>query len=136
MFAHFEHEVHEKVEAGVGLNFDKLNEIYGSLKDKYYEPAVVDDRIKSEWMRIPHLYRAYYVYQYSTGVSASLALSKQVLEGGQPVADRYLDLLKAGSSKYPLSALEDAGVDMSRPDPVKQALSMYEKYLNQMEELI
>jgi len=136
MFAHFEHEVHEKVEAGEGLNFDKLSELYGSLKTKYYEPADVDDRIKFEWMRIPHLYRAYYVYQYSTGVSASLALSKQVLEGGQSAVDRYLDLLKAGSSKYPLDALKDAGVDMSRPEPVKQALSMYEKYLNQMEELI
>ncbi|MBS3788567.1 oligoendopeptidase F [Candidatus Bipolaricaulota bacterium] len=136
LFAHFEHQVHEKVSAGEGLTFDRLNELFESLKAKYYEPAVVDDRIEFEWMRIPHFYRAYYVYQYSTGISASLALSQMVMNEGETAVDRYLNLLKAGSSKYPLEALRDAGVDMSEPEPVKQALSMYERYLDRMEELI
>ncbi len=136
MFAHFEHEVHEKVSAGEGLTFDRLNELFGELKNDYYEPAVIDDRIEFEWMRIPHFYRAYYVYQYSTGISASLALSQKVLKEGDPAVERYRGLLRAGSSKYPLDALQDAGVDMSQPEPVKRTLSMYEKYLDQMEELI
>ncbi|MBS3736679.1 MAG: oligoendopeptidase F [Candidatus Bipolaricaulota bacterium] len=136
LFAHFEHKVHEIVSAGEGLTFDRLNELFGTLKDEYYEPAVVDDRIECEWMRIPHFYRAYYVYQYSTGISASLALSQKVMEEGESAVDRYLNLLKTGSSKYPLEALRDAGVDMSEPGPVKQALSTYGKYLDRMEELI
>ncbi|MFB6290219.1 MAG: oligoendopeptidase F [Candidatus Bipolaricaulia bacterium] len=136
MFAHFEDEVHERVEAGEGLTFDRLNELYGNLKEEYYEPVEVDDRIRFEWMRIPHFYRAYYVYQYSTGISASLALSQQVLEEGESAVDRYRGLLKAGSSKYPLDALDDAGVDMSQPEPVKRALSMYERYLDRVEELV
>jgi oligoendopeptidase F len=136
LFADFEHQVHELVESGEGLNASRLNELYGSIKEKYYEPADVDEKIEKEWMRIPHFYRAYYVYQYSTGVSASLALSRQVLEGGKSARNSYLGMLKSGSSKYPLQALSDAGVDMSQPDPVNSALSLYDEYLDEMEELV
>lgn len=136
LFADFEHKVHEMVESGKGLNANRLNELYGSIKEKYYEPADVDEKIEKEWMRIPHFYRAYYVYQYSTGVSASLALSRQVLEGGKSARNSYLGMLKSGSSKYSLQALSDAGVDMSQPDPVNSALSLYDEYLDEMEELV
>lgn len=136
LFADFEHRVHEIVESGEGLNASKLNELYGSIKKKYYKPADVDEKIKKEWMRIPHFYRAYYVYQYSTGVSAALALSRKILEGGESAREDYLGTLRIGSSKYPLKALSDAGVDMSQPDPVSSALSLYDEYLDEMEELI
>lgn len=136
LFADFEHRVHEMVESGEGLNADRLNELYGSIKRKYYEPAEVDEKIEKEWMRIPHFYRAYYVYQYSTGVSAALTLSRKILEGGESARENYLGMLKSGSSKYPLKALSDAGVDMSQPDSVSSALSLYDEYLDEMEELI
>lgn len=136
LFADFEHRVHEIVESGEGLNASKLNELYGSIKKKYYEPADVDEKIEKEWMRIPHFYRAYYVYQYSTGVSAALALSRKILEGGESARENYLGMLRSGSSKYPLKALSDAGVDMSQPDPVSSALSLYDEYLDEMEELV
>nr|AGF92937.1 oligoendopeptidase F [uncultured organism] len=136
LFADFEHRVHEMVESGEGLNASRLKELYGSIKRKYYEPAEVDEKIEKEWMRIPHFYRAYYVYQYSTGVSAALALSRKILEGGESARENYLGTLKSGSSKYPLKALRDAGVDMSQPDTVSSALSLYDEYLDEMEELI
>jgi len=136
LFADFEHRVHEMVESGEGLNAGRLNELYGSIKRQYYEPAEVDEKIEKEWMRIPHFYRAYYVYQYSTGVSAALALSRKILDGGESARENYLGMLRSGSSKYPLKALSDAGVDMSQPNTVSSALSLYDKYLDEMEELI
>ncbi|MFP4135948.1 MAG: oligoendopeptidase F [Candidatus Acetothermia bacterium] len=136
LFADFEHRVHRAAESGEGLNAERLDELFLSIKEKYYRPVKLDERIGKEWMRIPHFYRAYYVYQYSTGVSASIALSRKILEGGSEAVDKYLNLLKAGSSEYPLEALKKAGVDMSRPEPVDRALSVYESYLDEMEELV
>jgi oligoendopeptidase F len=136
MFADFEHRAHEISEEGGALTPDRLDELYGDLKREFYEPAAVDDRIDREWMRIPHFYRAYYVYQYATGISAAVALSRAILEEGEPAAERYHEFLRSGSRKYPLELLEVAGVDMRSPEPIEEALSVYDEYVGEMRSLI
>lgn len=136
MFADFEHQVHQRVENGEALTPDGLDELYFDLKSEFYANADVDDRIAREWMRIPHFYRAFYVYQYSTGISAAVALARDILAEGAPAAERYLDFLRGGSSKYPLELLEDAGVDMRTADPIESALSVYDEFLDEMDELL
>ncbi|MCL9813529.1 oligoendopeptidase F [Natranaeroarchaeum aerophilus] len=136
MFADFEHQAHEIVEDGGALTPDRLDELYGDLKAEFYEPAAIDDRIAREWMRIPHFYRAYYVYQYSTGISAAVALANSIVREGQPAVDRYLGFLEQGSRQYPLELLADAGVDMSSSDPIESALSTYDTHLDEFEELL
>jgi len=136
MFAEFEHRTHEMSEAGEPLTPDRLDDLYRELKGDYYEPAVLDDRIAREWMRIPHFYRAFYVYQYATGISAAVALVDGILDDGEPAAQRYIDFLRSGSRQYPLELLRDAGVDMASPDPVESALSTYSDYLDEFAELL
>jgi len=136
MFADFEQRIHEAEEAGEALTPDKFDEIYGERKAAYYANANVDDHIKREWMRIPHFYYNFYVFQYSTGISAAVALSQDILEEGEPAADRYLDFLERGSREYPLELLRGAGVDMASPEPVQRALDVYDDYLDEMDDLI
>ncbi|UPV75333.1 oligoendopeptidase F [Halorussus limi] len=136
MFADFEHRAHQLVEDGEALTAGKADEIYGELKEEFYEPAVVDDRIAREWARIPHFYRPYYVYQYSTGISAAVALADGILNEGDDAADRYLEFLQSGSRDYPLELLRTAGVDMSSPEPIQRALDVYDDHLDEMESLI
>jgi len=136
MFADFEHQAHQVVEEGGALTPQKADEIYGDLKTEFYEPAVVDDRIAREWSRIPHFYRAYYVYQYSTGISAAVALADRILEEGEPAVDDYRRFLESGSREYPLDLLDIAGVDMSSPEPIQRALDVYDEYLDEMETLV
>ncbi|WP_135829715.1 oligoendopeptidase F [Halorussus halobius] len=136
MFAEFEHRTHELVEDGEALTPGKADEIYGDLKAEFYEPAVVDDRIAREWARIPHFYRAYYVYQYSTGISAAVALAEDIREEGEPAAERYREFLQSGSTEYPLDLLRTAGVDMSSPEPIQRALDAYDDHLDEMESLL
>ncbi len=136
MFAEFEHQAHDVIEDGGTVTVDDLDGIYGDLKREFYEPAVVDDLIEREWMRIPHFYSAYYVYQYSTGLSAATSLARQILEEGEPAARRYREFLSKGSREYPLDLLEDAGVDMRSPDPVEDAIEVYDGYLDEMEALL
>ena len=136
MFAEFEHRTHEMSEEGEPLTPDRLDDLYRNLKTDYYEPAVVDDRIAREWMRIPHFYRAFYVYQYATGISAAVALADCIIEEGEDAAERYIDFLGSGSRKYPLELLEDAGVDMTSREPVETAISTYEGYLDEFERLV
>jgi oligoendopeptidase F len=131
MFAEFEHRTHELSEAGEALTPDRLDELYLELKGDYYDPAVTDDRIAREWMRIPHFYRAFYVYQYATGISAAVALVDRILEEDQPAADRYVEFLTLGSREYPLDLLDHAGVDMASPEPVEAALDVYGEYLDE-----
>jgi len=89
-----------------------------------------------EWARIPHFYYNYYVYQYSTGFSAAQALSKQILTEGKPAVERYLAFLKAGSSDYPIEVLKKAGVDMTKVEPIQAAFTLFEKRLEEMENLL
>jgi len=135
MFAEFEHEAHELSEAGEALTPDRLDDLYRELKGQYYESGVIDDRIAREWMRIPHFYRSFYVYQYATGISAAVALVDGILEEGQPAADRYLEFLQSGSRAYPLELLETAGVDMTSPEPIQAALDVYDDYLDEFASL-
>ena len=136
MFAEFEHKTHEMSEAGEPLTPDTLDDLYRELKGEYYEPAVLDDRIGGEWMRIPHFYSAFYVYQYATGISAAVSLVDGILTEGEPAAERYINFLKKGSSKYPLELLRDAGVEMTDRGAVKDAISTYDGYLDEFESLI
>ena len=108
MFAEFEHIIHKKVQEGHAVTPDMLTEIYYDLNKKYFGDAlVIDEEIGLEWSRIPHFYYNYYVYQYATGFSAATALSKQILEEGQPAVERYInEFLKAGSSDYPIEVLK------------------------------
>ena len=136
MFADFEQRIHAAEERGEALTPDTFDEIYGERKSAYYANANVDEYIAREWMRIPHFYFNFYVFQYSTGISAAVALSQDILEEGEPAAERYLDFLKRGSREYPLELLQGAGVDMASPEPVQRALDVYGHYLDEMESLI
>lgn len=138
MFAEFEHLIHQKAQSGEALTADVLTKTYYELNKKYFgEDIVVDEEIGLEWARIPHFYYNYYVYQYATGYSAATALSKQILEEGQPAVDRYINnFLKAGSSDYPINVLKAAGVDMTTAEPIKQALKVFEEKLTEMEKLV
>lgn len=136
MFAEFEMIVHGKVGAGEMLTSEALCEIYYDLNKKYYGPdMVVDETIAMEWARIPHFYRPFYVYKYATGFSAAISLSQQILEEGQPAVDRYLEFLGSGGSDYPVNLLQKAGVDMSKPEPIVQAMAVFEELLGELEEL-
>jgi oligoendopeptidase F len=136
LFADFEYQAHQIAENNEALTPDRLDGIYGDLKREFYDPAVVDDRIEREWMRIPHFYRAYYVYQYSTGISAAVALADKILKEGEPAAEQYLEFLSNGSREYPLELLRGAGVDMSSPEPIQRALDVYGEQLDEMEALL
>jgi oligoendopeptidase F len=136
MFAEFEKIIHEKAEAGEPLTPDLLCQVYRKLNEDYYGPDMIIDReIELEWARIPHFYNAFYVYKYATGFSAATALAKQILDQGQPAADRYLDFLKSGSSDYSINLLKKAGVDMTAPEPIQLALGVFEEVLSQAEQL-
>ena len=136
MFADFELRIHEIAEDDGALTPDRFDEEYGELKSEFYEPAVLDDRIAREWMRIPHFYYNYYVYQYATGISAAVAIVERILEKGDDAAAAYRDALALGGSEYPMSVLETAGVDMTSPDPIESALGVYDEYLGRMADLV
>jgi len=136
MFAAFERQIHAAVEAGEALTADSLSQMYKALNDAYYGPEVhVDDLISIEWARIPHFYYNFYVYQYATGISASAALAQQILREGAPAVERYRRFLTRGSSDYSINLLRDAGVDMTSPAPVQQALDLFDRYIGEMEKL-
>jgi oligoendopeptidase F len=97
---------------------------------------VVDPEIDMEWSRIPHFYTAFYVYQYATGYSAAIALSRRILNEGAPAVADYIRFLSGGGSNYPIELLKAAGVDMSTKEPVNQALQLFSELLDQMEELM
>jgi oligoendopeptidase F len=102
----------------------------------YYGAEVnVGDITEIEWARIPHFYYNFYVYQYATGISAATALSQQILQEGAPAIERYLQFLSSGSSKTPVDLLKGAGVDMASPQPIHQALDVFDDIIGQMETL-
>ncbi|MGX1194799.1 oligoendopeptidase F [Metabacillus sp. SLBN-84] len=137
MFAEYEHAIHKKAQDGEPLTPDLLTELYYDLNKKYFgEHLTVDEEIGLEWARIPHFYYNYYVYQYATGFSAATALSKQILEEGEPAVKRYIEFLKSGSSDYPIEVLKKAGVDMTSKEPIEEALKVFEEKLNEMEQLL
>ena len=137
MFAEFELNIGRMVEEGKTLTADVLCDEYRRLNEVYYGPdIVVDDEIAMEWARIPHFYYNYYVFQYATGYSAAIALSRRILKEGKPAVDDYIRFLSGGCSKSPIDLLKDAGVDMTSPEPVEQALSLFGELLDEMEALM
>ena len=135
MFAEFEQRTHEMSEAGQPLTPDRLDDLYRELKSDYYAPGDVDERIAREWMRIPHFYRAFYVFQYATGISAAVALVENIIDQGEPAAERYRAFLESGSRGYPLELLEEAGVDMTDSSTIQSALDVYGEYLDEFASL-
>ncbi|WP_424007180.1 oligoendopeptidase F [Haloferax denitrificans] len=136
MFADFELQIHEVVENDGALTPDRFDEMYGDLKAAYYEPAATDDRIAREWMRIPHFYYNYYVYQYATGISAAAAIVERIREEGESAAADYREALALGGSEYPLDVLQTAGVDMTEPEPIEDAMSVYAEFLDEAATLL
>ncbi|MCL4532410.1 MAG: oligoendopeptidase F [Actinobacteria bacterium] len=137
MFAEFELAIHGRAEAGEALTADWLSGYYRELNLKYYGTEVApDEGIAIEWARIPHFYWAYYVFQYATGLSAAAALSHQILTEGEPAGARYVRFLRSGSSDYSIELLKEAGVDMTSPEPVRDALELFHENLDQMEALV
>ena len=136
MFAEFEKIIHAKAEQGEALTPQELSSIYYDLNVKYYgKDMVVDKDIEMEWARIPHFYTSFYVFKYATGFSAATSFSKQILDEGQPAVDRYLGFLRSGGKDYSINILKKAGVDMSSPEPIRQAMSVFEGLIEQMEQL-
>src|SRR3954466_10859519 len=137
MFAEFEKVSHALVEAGEPLTVEKLKEEYRKLLADYFGPDfVIDEELKLECLRIPHFYHAFYVYKYATGLSAAIALSERVVSGGKKELNDYLSFLKGGCSKWPLDLLKDAGVDMSKPEPVETALTYFERLVTELDDLL
>ena len=136
MFAEFELIMGRHVAAGRTLTADLLCEEYKKLNELYYGPdMIVDDEIAMEWARIPHFYYNYYVFQYATGYSAAIALSRKILAEGESAVADYLGFLSGGCSKSPIDLLKGAGVDMTSPEPVNAALKLFDQLLDEMEEL-
>lgn len=137
MFAEFEKRTHEMAEAGEPLTVASLRSVYRELLDAYFGPEfVVDETLELECFRIPHFYRAFYVYKYATGLSAAVALSRRVLGGGQGELDDYLGFLRGGCSQDPLDLLKGAGVDMTQPAAVKTTLDHFADLTKQLDDLI
>jgi len=137
MFAEFELNIGRMVQEGKTLTADVLCAEYKRLNELYYGPdMVVDDEIAMEWARIPHFYYNYYVFQYATGYSAAIALSRKVLGGDQKDVQDYLGFLCGGCSKSPIDLLKGAGVDMTDPAPVNDALKLFGELLDEMEALM
>ena len=135
MFAEFERETHAAEEAGEALTLESFKKIYRGLLVDFFGPNfVVDPELELECLRIPHFYNAFYVYKYATGISAAVALARQVLETGDVA--RYLAFLKSGGSKFPVETLQAAGVDMSSPAPVQATLDLFAQRVAELEEII
>lgn len=137
MFADFEFQSHQMEEKGEVLTEKGLSDLYLSLNQKYYgKQCVIDPLIRHEWLRIPHFYRAYYVYQYATGFSAAVFLSDRILKVGQPAISDYFRFLKAGGSLTPIASLQLAGADMSKPKVIRSAMKVFEDTVSKLESLI
>lgn len=137
MFAEFEKNAHEYCAQGKPLTAEALSQMYLELNQKYFGPDMEkDEEIAYEWMRIPHFYTPFYVYQYATGYSAAVALSAKILKEGKPAVDAYMSFLKGGESKDPIDLLKMAGVDMTTEKPVADALALFGELVAELEALV
>jgi len=137
MFAEFEKKTHAMAEAGEPLTVASFKSVYGELLRDYFGPNFeIDAPLELECFRIPHFYRAFYVYKYATGLSAAIALSQRVMHGGERELSDYLGFLQSGCSKDPLDLLRDAGVDMTRPEPVQTALKRFGTLVQELDKLL
>lgn len=137
MFASFERAVHERNRRGEDTTAEELGRMWKALNAKYFGPGVViDDGIAMEWARIPHFYTPFYVYVYATSYSAAASLAKGILAEGTPAVERYIRYLSSGSSKNSIELLREAGVDMSTPKPILDAIGLFDETLDEMERLL
>jgi oligoendopeptidase F len=137
MFAEFEQVTHALAERGEPLTLDRLRAEYRTLLEAYFGPEfALDDELSLECLRIPHFYRAFYVYKYATGMSAAIALAGRVADGGKAELDAYLRFLSGGCSKDPLDLLRDAGVDLETPGPVDAALARFAALVDELDGLL
>ena len=137
MFAEFEKLIHDIPEQGGALTVQSLRETYRGLLEQYFGPEMSFEEVSDlEGLRIPHFYRAFYVYKYATGISAAIALADTVMNGSSDERDRYLRFLKSGGSRYPLDSLKTAGVDMEKPDAVYKVLDIFAGMIVELEELL
>lgn len=137
MFAEFELEINRRNERGESLTAESLNALYHELNHQYFgDDIVIDKEIDLEWARIPHFYYDYYVYQYATGYSAAIALSRRILKEGAPAVKDYIHFLSGGCSTDPISLLRGAGVDMASTTPIHEALQLFDELITEMEQLM
>ena len=137
MFAEFEKNAHEYCAQGKPLTAEALSQMYLELNQKYFGPDMEkDEEIAYEWMRIPHFYTPFYVYQYATGYSAAVALSAKILKEGKPAVDAYMSFLKGGESKDHIDLLKMAGGDMTTEKPVADALALFGELVTELETLV
>lgn len=136
-FAEFEQWIHEQDAMGKSLTADTISKFYGDLNKQYYGPSIFnDDEIAMEWMRIPHFYYDFYVYQYATGFAAATTLSQRIEDNDPTHTEAYLNFLKSGSSVYPIDTMRKAGVDMTQHEYLEKAFKVFENRLNELEKLI
>jgi oligoendopeptidase F len=146
LFAEFELRIHESVERGEPLTGESLSKLYLELLRKYYghDQGVVKvaDAYAAEWAYIPHFYSNFYVYQYATSMIGGMTLAENIIgheavKSGRATQgrDAYLQLLKAGSSKYPVDLLKDAGVDMTTSKPFDAAMREMNRIMDEMERI-
>ncbi len=137
MFAEFEKITHEMAARKEPLTAEVLNDIYYKLNEQYFgDDIVIDPEIALEWARIPHFYTPFYVYQYATGYSAAIAISRKILQGGQEAREGYFSFLSGGSSMNPIDLLKLCGIDMTTKKPVEDALALFGELLDEMEKLL
>lgn len=137
MFAEFELEINRRNERGESLTAESLNALYHELNHQYFgDDIVIDKEIDLEWARIPHFYYDYYVYQYATGYSAAIALSRRILKEGAPAVKDYIHFLSGGCSTDPISLLRGAGVYMASTAPIHDALQLFDELITEMEQLM
>jgi len=135
MFAEFELIIHNMEERSEPLTIESLSKVYHDLSVKYWgSEMITDEQNNLGWAKTPHFYRAFYVYQYATGYSVAIALTKRLQSGDFQALEDYLGFLKAGSSDYPINILKKAGIDMKTPLPVCEALQVFEGLISEMEE--
>lgn len=136
-FAEFESIVHDMEQNGEAITPESLSNVYYDLNKLYYGDNVVsDDYIKYEWARIPHFYTSFYVYKYSTGFCAALAIASDILANKEGAKEKYLEFLSSGGSKYPLDTLKACGVDMTTKEPIEAAIKMFADKLNLAYEIV
>ena len=137
MFAEFEWGIHRRAEAGEPLTHDVLSRLFGELYMRYHGPQIVNDELHlCGWSRIPHFYYDFYVYQYATGWAAASALTQRILDEGEPALTPYLQFLQSGCRAYPIELLQGAGVDMGQPGPITQTVRVFDRLIDEMEELL
>ena len=137
MFAEFEKIIHERIERGESQTSETLNETYFELVKKYFgEDVILDEEIKYEWARIPHLYRCFYVYKYSTGISSAIAIASKILSKEDGYTEKYIEMLKQGGSKSSIELLKMVDVDLENKETYNLAFKYFEEKLNNLEKIV